>query len=92
MVIIHKSIKFIYHIVDLKSGFVMSTFLTDTELEAQRSFEQELKNEDSMLHKYPDDFALIKDGKVVHTTFLQDRQVKTKTEVFDANSADESAE
>lgn len=73
----------IYHIIDKRSGYVISTFLANSEMEAQRSFEQELKNEKSLLSQYPDDYTLVFDGKVIHTTYIEEMQVKTTTEVLD---------
>lgn len=74
----------IYHVLDTRSGYVISTFLANSETEAQRSFEQELKSEKSLLSQYPDDYALVFDGKIIHTTCIDEMQVKTTTGVLDA--------
>ena len=73
--ILAKQSKCIYHIEDMKSGYVVSTFLSNSQAEAQRSFDAELKNEESMLSKYPEDYKLVYDGIVEHTTILQDMSV-----------------
>lgn len=79
--ILAKQSKCIYHIEDKRSGYIVATFLTSSEAEAERNFQNELKSEDSMLSKYPDDYVLVHDGKVEHTTYIEDKEVKTKTVV-----------
>lgn len=79
--ILAKQSKCIYHIEDKRSGYIVATFLTASEAEAERNFQNELKSEDSMLSKYPDDYVLVHDGKIEHTTYIEDKEVKTKTVV-----------
>lgn len=79
--ILAKQSKEIYHIEDKRSGYVIATFLAASEAEAERNFQNELKSEDSMLSKYPEDYVLVHDGKVAHTTYIEDMQVKTDTVV-----------
>lgn len=80
--VISKLKKVIYHIEDTRSGFVVSTFLSNSEAEAERTFKAEVDDEKSLLHKYPNDFILVKDGEIIHTTYIEDMAVKTKTEVL----------
>lgn len=79
--ILAKQSKCIYHIEDKRSGYIVATFLTASEAEAERNFQNELKSEESMLSKYPDDYVLVHDGKIEHTTYIEDKEVKTKTVV-----------
>lgn len=79
--ILARQSKCIYHIEDKRSGYIVATFLTASEAEAERNFQNELKSEESMLSKYPDDYVLVYDGKVEHTTYIEDKEVKTKTVV-----------
>ena len=79
--ILAKQSKCIYHIEDKRSGYIVATFLTSSEAEAERNFQNELKSEESMLSKYPDDYVLVYDGKIEHTTYIEDKEVKTKTAV-----------
>lgn len=79
--ILAKQSKEIYHIEDKRSGYIVATFLTSSEAEAERNFQNELKSEDSMLSKYPDDYVLVHDGKIEHTTYIEDKKVKTITVV-----------
>lgn len=81
MEILAKHCKEIYHIEDKRSGYVIATFLTASEAEAERNFQNELKSEDSMLSKYPDDYVLVHDGKIEHTTYIFNCEVKTTTMV-----------
>lgn len=79
--ILAKQSKCIYHIEDKRSGYIVATFLASSEAEAERNYQNELKAEDSMLSKYPDDYVLVHDGKIEHTTYIEDKEVKTKTVV-----------
>lgn len=79
--VLAKQSKEIYHIEDKRSGYIVATFLTASEAEAERNFQNELKSEDSMLSKYPEDYTLVHDGKIIHTTFIEDKNVKTNTVV-----------
>lgn len=87
--VLAKQTKEIYHIEDKRSGYVVATFLAASVAEAERNFQNELKNEDSALAKYPDDFALVHDGYISHTTLIKDKQVVTSTVVMDISELEE---